>query len=115
MKPREAYERRDEVTFVDVREWYEWEAGTVKGSLHVPVRMLAERVHELPADRPMVVLCQVGQRSAVAAEFLAGRGRDAHNLEGGVEAWTAEGLPLVSADGADGRVTEGWGQLPDLH
>lgn len=114
MEPREAYERRDEVTFLDVREWYEWEAGTVSGAIHIPIRTLTERLEEVPADREVVVVCQVGQRSALAADYLNGRGRTAHNLEGGVTAWVAQGLPLVSGDGHHGEIVDGWAQSPEL-
>jgi rhodanese-related sulfurtransferase len=111
---READERRGEVTFLDVREWYEWEAGTIEGAVHIPIRTLTQRVGEVPKDQPVVVVCQVGQRSALAADFLNRAGYEAHNLEGGVEAWIAQGLPLVSGEGEEGKVVDGWTQTPDL-
>jgi rhodanese-related sulfurtransferase len=111
----EARKRCKEFTFLDVREWYEWEAGTVEGALHIPIRLLAERVDEVPKEKPVVVVCQVGQRSALAAGYLNRLGYEAHNLEGGVEAWTAEGLPLVTRGGGAGKVVDGWAQRPDLH
>lgn len=114
MGPREVFDRRDEFTFLDVREWYEWEAGTVKDAIHVPIRQLSGRVDELARDRPVVVVCQVGQRSALAANFLTNLGFDAHNLEGGLEAWLAEGLPLVDGVGNGGDVVDGWAQEPEL-
>jgi rhodanese-related sulfurtransferase len=114
METHEAYERRDSFTFLDVREWYEWEAGTVEGSLHIPIGTLTDRVNEVPKDRTVVVVCQVGQRSALAADYLNRLGYDAHNLEGGVEAWQAQGLPLVGGYEADGKIVDGWAQTPDL-
>ena len=114
MRPKEAYERRDDFTFLDVREWYEWDAGTVSGAIHIPIRQLGGRVDSVPRDKPIVAVCQIGQRSALAAEFLTRNGFEAHNLEGGVEAWVAEGLPLVSETGDKGTVVDGWAQEPDL-
>ena len=114
MKPAEAFDARDRVAFLDVREWYEWESGTVAGALHIPIRQLRDQIDEVPRDRPVVVVCQIGQRSALAAEFLNRQGYEAHNLEGGVEAWMAEGLPLASTSGGEGKVVDGWAQTPDL-
>jgi rhodanese-related sulfurtransferase len=114
---REVNEHREEFTFLDVREWYEWEAGTIEGAVHIPIRTLTQRVEEVPQDQPVVVICQVGQRSALAADFLNRTGYEAHNLEGGVEAWMAEGLPLVSGEGgegSEGKVVDGWAQTPDF-
>lgn len=53
----------------------------------------------------MVVVCQVGQRSELAAGFLARQGLTAENLEGGLEAWVAEGFPL------EGEIAEGFAQV----
>ena len=114
MNPREVFERRGEFTFLDVREWYEWDAGTIEGAVHVPIRQLRERLDSVPNDKPVVAICQIGQRSALAAEFLNQNGFEAHNLEGGIEAWTAEGLPLVSTTGDSGQVVDGWAQTPEL-
>ena len=114
MKPKEAYEGRDDFTFVDVREWYEWDAGTVAGAIHIPIRQLSGKVDSVPRDKPVVAVCQIGQRSALAAQFLTAQGYEAHNLEGGVEAWIAEGLPLVSQTSEQGVVVDGWAQTPEL-
>lgn len=114
MNPREAFERSNDVTFLDVREWYEWDAGTIEGAVHVPIRELRDKLASVPREKPVVAICQIGQRSALAAEFLNHNGFEAHNLEGGVEAWTAEGLPLVSTTGDAGHVVDGWAQTPDL-
>ena len=112
MQPREVYERRDEFTILDVREWYEWVAGTVAGALHIPIRQVSERLNEIPKAERIVVVCQIGQRSDLVAEFLRQRGYDAHNLEGGLEAWRALELPLT---GEQGTLVDGWAQpLPDV-
>lgn len=95
----------DEVTVVDVREQGEWDAGHIQGSVHVPLaQLMGGHVDGLPADRPIVAVCSVGQRSQVAALLLQARGHEAYNLEDGLKAWEAEGRPLATPDGAPGRV-----------
>jgi rhodanese-related sulfurtransferase len=73
---------------VDVREAWEVAICGFPEALHVPLGELAQRVGELPAERPLVVVCHTGRRSLLATRYLrqAGRGR-ATNLQGGVEAW----------------------------
>jgi rhodanese-related sulfurtransferase len=92
-----------EALFLDVREPYEWEAGHIAGAVHIPIGQIRQRFEEIAADRRVVVVCQVGQRSALVADFLASNGFDAHNLEGGLERWSAEGFPLEG-----GGLIDGW-------
>jgi rhodanese-related sulfurtransferase len=89
---------------LDVREPYEWSAGHVPDSLHVPMGDVAARAVELPRDREIIVVCRSGNRSAMVAEALLGAGYHAANLAGGLVAWAAEGLPLVADDGLPGAV-----------
>jgi rhodanese-related sulfurtransferase len=107
MDSRDAYAHRERYQFVDVRKVFEFEAGHVGGAVHITLQDLPARYEELDSHRPVVVTCQVGQRSALAAEFLADRGFTAHNLEGGLESWVEEGLPLVASEGASGGVVDG--------
>jgi rhodanese-related sulfurtransferase len=84
----------DQPTVLDVREDWEWEAGHVAGSVHIPLGELGARVGELSADRPIVVVCRSGVRSQMAADAMSEAGWDAANLAGGLIAWHAAGLPL---------------------
>jgi rhodanese-related sulfurtransferase len=97
MDPAEARELVGTAAFLDVREAYEYDAGHVEGALHIPIGEVAARWEEVPRDRQVVVVCQVGQRSGLVAEFLRARGLRAHNLEGGLEAWVAAGHALTSS------------------
>jgi rhodanese-related sulfurtransferase len=106
MDPLTAYEIRHSVQFVDVRTDLEWDAGRISGARHIPLQDLAALYEELSRQRPVVAVCQVGQRSGLAAVFLNEKGFDAHNLEGGLEAWITSGLPLEGRDGL-GRVVDG--------
>ena len=97
-----------DVCFLDVRETTEWDAGHIVGSVHIPIGAIQSRVEELDGDRPIVVVCQIGQRSLLVCRFLAARGFDAYNLDGGLEAWTSAGHPLVTAEETPGRLVDGW-------
>ena len=87
---------RGEVTVVDVRGRAEWEAAHLPGVPNVPLGQLPEYAGELASGRPLVVHCQSGTRSAIAASMLQARGvRDVINLAGGYAAWARAGLPVV--------------------
>jgi adenylyltransferase/sulfurtransferase len=85
------------VTLLDVREPAERAIVTIPGDqLAIPLGELPARVGEVPPDRPVVVYCRSGARSAHAAAYLAGAGYAAANLAGGVLAWADDvepGLP----------------------
>jgi glyoxylase-like metal-dependent hydrolase (beta-lactamase superfamily II)/rhodanese-related sulfurtransferase len=88
---------RDDVTLLDVRTEEEFRGpdGRIPGSRLIPLAQLGARTGELPADRPVVVLCHAGSRSALATQILlrAGHGQVA-NLRGGLQTWEAEGFPI---------------------
>jgi rhodanese-related sulfurtransferase len=80
---------------VDVREPAELEEdGRIDGALHIPLGSLSERAGELPRDRPLLMVCRSGVRSAMAADALQASGFEAHNLDGGILAWERDGLPV---------------------
>ena len=102
---RQAYEERQRFLILDVREPYEWDAGHIEESIHIPLaEVMAGREEGLDRGRPVLVVCKVGSRSELAALMLQARGFNAENLEGGTEAWVAAGLPLVASDGTPGKV-----------
>lgn len=59
---------------LDVRTPAEFAAGAYPGAVHIPVQELARRHRELPRDRPIVVYCAAGIRSAWAERFLRMQG-----------------------------------------
>lgn len=84
---------------VDVRSEKEWNAGHLSGAKHIPLPHLEERIAELPTDRTIVVHCEGGYRSAIAASLLARAGRaDIYDLVGGYKAWLAAKLPTVAPE-----------------
>ena len=92
--PAEVSERRDEVQLIDVREPYEWEAGRIAGARHVELPQVAAEAPTIDRERPVVFYCRVGGRSAMAASAFRRAGYDAYSMDGGLEAWSREGLPL---------------------
>jgi rhodanese-related sulfurtransferase len=84
-----------DLTVLDVREPVEWQHGHIDGAVHIPLSELVERLEEVPAGR-MLVVCQVGGRSAQAVAYLTQRGHDAVNLRGGMVDWADSGRPMVS-------------------
>lgn len=89
---------------VDVREPDEWEAGHAPTAVHIPLGELGHRVGELPADQKLVMVCRSGNRSAHATRALVEHGYDAVNLTGGMKAWAAAGLEVVTDSSTPGRV-----------
>jgi rhodanese-related sulfurtransferase len=84
----------DVLVLLDVREPDEFAEGHVPGAELVPLAMVPLRLGELPADRPVYLVCAVGGRSAQAAMFLTARGVDAVNVAGGTQEWVASGYPV---------------------
>lgn len=114
MQPSEAFPLLETAQFIDVRKGFEYAAGHVPGATHMTLPDVPVRCGELDASRPVVVTCQIGQRSGLAADFLRERGFDAHNLEGGVEEWVEQGGALVAGDGGPGRVVDGVAEQLEL-
>ena len=95
---------QDGAMLLDVRELDEWEAGHAPDAVFVPMKEVQARQGELPRDRRIVTICRSGGRSATVTEALNAWGFDAVNLAGGIFAWRAAGLPVVTDDGSEGTV-----------
>lgn len=84
---------------VDVREPIEYATENIDGSKPIPLGQLEKRAHEIDHSLPVVVMCQGGKRGAEAVKKLAAVGiTDARNLEGGILAWKAAGLPVRTSE-----------------
>jgi rhodanese-related sulfurtransferase len=90
--------RRDPVrpaVLLDVREPDEVADIRTDDALHVPFSTIAAHLEEVPRDRPVLVMCAAGSRSAaVAAHLLANGWTDVANVAGGITAWERAGLPV---------------------
>ena len=84
---------------VDVRADHEWEAGRIPGAVHIQLAELSNRAAEIDKDKPVVVYCRGGNRSAMATAALAEAGYEAVKLSDGIIGWEQEGLPITPAGG----------------
>ena len=82
---------------IDVRTTREYGEAHIDRSINLPLSKLAERLDELETDRPHIVHCASGYRSAIAASLLQRQGLHVANMVGGLSAWTAAQLPTVAA------------------
>ncbi len=87
------------VFVVDVREAKEMaEGGYIEGSVNIPIRSLMKNLDKFPAvDKPIIVICSSGHRSALAMEALQLLGyNNVKSLASGFSAWKAANLPFVT-------------------
>jgi glyoxylase-like metal-dependent hydrolase (beta-lactamase superfamily II) len=86
---------------LDVRTPKEWQTKHIEGSMNIPLNHLEERLRELPLDRKIVVHCAGGYRSSMAASILQKHEMEnLTELAGGIAAWEAAKLPLLTAESA---------------
>ncbi|MEI5525484.1 rhodanese-like domain-containing protein [Streptomyces brasiliscabiei] len=86
----------DGTLVIDVREPDEYAAGHVPGARLMPLRSVPARCDELPADRPVFVICASGNRSRSAADWMTSRGIEAYSVAGGTLAWARGGRPITT-------------------
>ena len=85
---------KDSAILVDVRTLSEYEGGHAKGSIHIPLGELEERIGEVKGMGEVYLICQTGGRSAQATNMLIAKGMNAINVSGGTRAWRSEGLSM---------------------
>lgn len=96
-----AWMQQGRVHVIDVRDEYEWDEKHIPGAKHCYVGHLEQNLPQLPKDADIVVHCNVGHRSALAASILKRNGfTRVHNMLGGISAWEKLDLPLEKSDEA---------------
>jgi adenylyltransferase/sulfurtransferase len=86
-------ERGDDIYLVDVREPAEWEIVRIPDAVLIPKGDLPGRLADLPQNKPVVLYCKSGVRSAEALALLKDAGfADAKHVQGGVTAWQTQVL-----------------------
>jgi len=93
---QEANDARGAAFVLDVRGASEHAVARLADARNIAYTRLAPRVQELPRDRPILVHCALGGRSAAATSMLRRAGFDAVNVAGGFEAWKKAGLPTAA-------------------
>ncbi|MEH6891142.1 rhodanese-like domain-containing protein [Bacillus sp. JJ864] len=75
------------VNIIDVREVEEVAEGKIPGALHIPLRLLEFRMHDLDKQKEYVIVCRSGGRSSQAVRFLESHGFQVINMTGGMLTW----------------------------
>jgi hydroxyacylglutathione hydrolase len=89
---------RNGMTVIDVRGSSEWRSGHLAGAEHIFLGDLVAKA-SMPRDSQLVVHCQSGTRSSIAASLLMREGfTNVTNFAGGYDAWEKAGLPVVRDD-----------------
>ena len=83
---------------IDIRTPREWSAAHLDQSINLPLSQLQSHIDEVPRDRRIAVHCAGGYRSSIAASILNQYGiTNLVELAGGITAWQAAKLPVVTA------------------
>lgn len=89
-----------EVSLIDVRSDEEWNRGRIAGAEHRFLGRLVDTAESINREKTLVMQCQSGGRSAIAASLLQAAGHNVINMTGGYGAWTKAGLPVDQAESA---------------
>jgi rhodanese-related sulfurtransferase len=79
---------------IDVRTAEEFASGHIAGAVNISLQELPARLSEVPKDRPVVLYCRSGNRSAQAMDVLKASGYTNIYDMGGIIAWQSAGLPV---------------------
>jgi hydroxyacylglutathione hydrolase len=99
MEPRVLAERLfagKSIRVIDVRGTSEWNEAHIEGAEHIYLGDLMARMEDARKDERIVVHCESGSRSSIAASLLQSRGfKNVANLAGGLSAWRKAKLPVI--------------------
>lgn len=99
VSPRDAWEKishaSQESALIDVREPWEFARGHAKGARNIPMSQLTRRINEFPRNKDIYLICQSGNRSMQAAEYLKQQGfARVLNVTGGTSIWRMSQQPM---------------------
>jgi rhodanese-related sulfurtransferase len=91
--------KNDEVMLVDVREQHEFDKSRIHGAELIPLGLIAKGEFPVPNNKKLVFQCRIGGRSANACQYYISANPDENvwNLEGGIESWVDNELPVISS------------------
>ena len=93
---KEKMDNGEDFQLIDVREDFEYETSNI-GGLLIPLGGILIEADKVEKDKPVIVMCRSGKRSAAAIMQLEQQGfTNLYNLEGGILAWAAEIDPTIS-------------------
>jgi rhodanese-related sulfurtransferase len=92
---KEKLDNGDDFQLIDVREDFEYEMSNL-GGLHIPLGGILIETDKIETEKPVVMMCRSGKRSAVAIMQLEQQGfTNLYNLQGGITAWAQEIDPTL--------------------
>jgi rhodanese-related sulfurtransferase len=87
---------QENAMLVDLRDPKDYREGHISGSRNIPYSRLKDHLDELrELNRPIVMICQMGQVSGTAAQTVGGK--NLYRLDGGILSWRSQGLPLIKS------------------
>jgi rhodanese-related sulfurtransferase len=100
LSPQEAINlvNREGGLFLDLRDTGDYGAGHIVDALNIPAAKLDSRIAELEKykDKPVVLVCKMGQHSGAVGKKLNGQGFEkVYRMRGGMMEWGSLSLPLV--------------------
>lgn len=95
----------NEATAIDIRDAEAWKSGHVPGARRPEESEIEEGLEEIADDQTVIIVCEDGEASAAVAERLAGEGdREFVSLEGGMESWRSDDMPMQPSTDPDDDV-----------
>ena len=85
---KEKFEKSEDFILLDVRENEELNIAKIDPHIHIPMGEIKKRYDELKKNKPIVVMCHGGFRSAKVCSFLNNLGFNVTNLSGGIDSWS---------------------------
>src|SRR6201985_2498735 len=87
---KEKIDNKEDFQLIDVREDFEYETSNIGGQL-IPLGGILIEADKISKDKPVVIMCRSGKRSAAAIAQLEALGyTNLSNLQGGILAWAQE-------------------------
>jgi rhodanese-related sulfurtransferase len=89
-------ETGEAIDIIDVREAWELHQSRLDRAMHIPMNDIPESLDRIPKDKPIVIMCHIGSRSAMVANWMQKQGYDnVYSLAGGIDRWAEEVDPSI--------------------
>ncbi len=93
---KEKMDNGEDFQLIDVREDFEYETSNI-GGLLIPLGGILIEAAKVEKDKPVIIMCRSGKRSAAAIIQLEQQGfTNLYNLKGGILAWAEDIDPTIS-------------------
>ena len=81
---------------IDLRDAKDFREGHISGSRNIPYSQITSHLEELKSsERPLVFICNLGQIAGTALQQVGHA--DSYRLDGGINNWKVQGLPLIKS------------------